>query len=293
MKQVAVVSGKGGTGKTILVAALAALAENQVLADCDVDAPDLHLLLHPEFRERHDFTGIRVARIDPKLCDRGKRCAPACRFAAIRFPEGGDFYIEANSCEGCEVCVRFCHTRAISMEERKSGEWYISKTKYGPMVHALLKPGEENSGRLVTVVRNQARLIAERENLDLILIDGPPGIGCPVISAVTGVDEVLAVTEPTRSGRHDLVRILDLAQHFGIHSGVVINKFDLNLENSKEIEDLCLERGVKVWGRIPFDPQVVEALVQARPVVEGNADGEAARAIQGIWQALRSWSGII
>ena len=290
MWQLTIVSGKGGTGKTILTASLAALARDKVVADCDVDAPDLHLLLSPQVRESHPFTGLKLARIDPSRCDRGKRCAPVCRFDAIRFPNDGDFFIDRSACEGCGVCERTCHTGAIVMEERVSGEWYVSRTSYGPMVHAQLDPGEETSGRLVAEVRGQAKKIAEQEGLGLVLIDGPPGTGCPVISAMTGAEEVVVVAEPTRSGMHDLERVLDLAEHFGIFAGVVINKYDLNLKNTGEIEQSCRERGVEIHGRIPFDPLVVESLARARPVVEDN-EGEAARAIRDISEKLLHGSG--
>lgn len=285
MWQITIISGKGGTGKTILTASLAALSRDRVLADCDVDAPDLHLLLSPEVQESHPFTGLKLARIDPARCDRGKRCEPVCRFDAIRFPNDGDFYVDRSACEGCGVCERACHTGAIRMEERVSGEWYVSRTSYGPMVHARLDPGEETSGRLVAEVRGQAKKIAEREGLEWVIIDGPPGTGCPVISAITGADEVVVVAEPTRSGMHDLERVLDLADHFGILAGVVVNKYDLNRENTGEIERSCGERGVEIHGKIPFDPRVVESLARARPVVEDN-DGEAARAIRGISEKL-------
>ena len=198
MWQLTIISGKGGTGKTILTASLASLARDKVVADCDVDAPDLHLLLSPQVRESHPFTGLKLARIDPSRCDRGKRCGPVCRFDAIRFPNDGDFFIDRSACEGCGVCERTCHTGAIVMEERVSGEWYVSRTSYGPMVHAQLDPGEETSGRLVAEVRGQAKKIAEQEGLGLVLIDGPPGTGCPVISAMTGAEEVVVVAEPTR-----------------------------------------------------------------------------------------------
>ncbi len=280
MKQIAVVSGKGGTGKTSLVASLAALACGRaVYADCDVDAPDLHLILQPRVMERREFFGIKRAFIDGSKCTQCGSCQDACRFGAI-----ADFQINPALCEGCGVCKLVCPSGAVEMRESLSGYAYISETRFGPLVHAELFPGEEASGKLVAMVREMARDLATSRNLDLVLIDGSPGIGCPVIASLTGVDLALVVTEPTITGEHDLERVLDVADHFGIKTAVCINKFDLNPEAASRIEDLCQERAVMVAGRLPFHPSVIEAMVLGRAVVE--LGGPVAEAISGMWNVL-------
>ncbi len=280
MKQIAVVSGKGGTGKTSLVASLAALARGRaVCADCDVDAPDLHLILQPTVLERRDFFGIKRAAIDGSKCTQCGSCQEACRFEAIR-----DFQVNTALCEGCGVCKLVCPAEAVQMRECLAGYAYISDTRFGPLVHAELFPGEEASGKLVAMVREMARNLAESRNLDLVLIDGSPGIGCPVIASLTGVDLALVVTEPTITGEHDLERILDVAAHFGISTAVCINKYDLNLAGSRRIEDLCRERAVMVAGRLPYHPSVVEAMVLGRSVVE--LGGPVAQSVSEMWGVL-------
>ncbi|MDD4163215.1 MAG: ATP-binding protein [Methanothrix sp.] len=280
MKQIAVVSGKGGTGKTSLVASLAALARGRaVYADCDVDAPDLHLILQPTVLERRDFFGIKRAAIDGSKCTQCGSCQEACRFEAIR-----DFQVNTALCEGCGVCKLVCPAEAVQMRECLAGYAYISDTRFGPLVHAELFPGEEASGKLVAMVREMARNLAESRNLDLVLIDGSPGIGCPVIASLTGVDLALVVTEPTITGEHDLERILDVAAHFGISTAVCINKYDLNLAGSRRIEDLCRERAVMVAGRLPYHPSVVEAMVLGRSVVE--LGGPVAQSVSEMWGVL-------
>ncbi len=280
MKQIAVVSGKGGTGKTSLVAALAALARGRaVYADCDVDAPDLHLILLPKVMERREFFGIKRAFIDSEKCTQCGSCQDACRFAAI-----GDFQVDPALCEGCGVCKLVCPAKAVQMRESLAGYAYISDTRFGPLVHAELFPGEEASGKLVAMVREMAREQAAMHKLDLILIDGSPGIGCPVIASLTGVDLALVVTEPTVTGEHDLGRILDVANHFGIKTAVCINKSDLNPAGSGQIESLCEERAVIVAGRLPFHSSVVEAMVSSRSVVE--LGGPVAQAISEMWNNL-------
>lgn len=280
MKQIAVVSGKGGTGKTSLVASLAALASGRaVYADCDVDAPDLHLILQPDIRECREFFGIKRAFIDSSKCTQCGSCQDACRFAAIR-----DFQVNPALCEGCGVCKLVCPAGAVEMRESLAGYAYISETRFGPLVHAELFPGEEASGKLVAMVREMARDLAVSRNLDLVLIDGSPGIGCPVIASLAGVDLALVVTEPTITGKHDLERVLDVAEHFGIETTVCINKFDLNPEAARRIEDLCQERAVMIAGRLPFHPSVVEAMVLGRAVVE--LGGPVAEAISDMWNVL-------
>jgi MinD superfamily P-loop ATPase len=280
MKQIAVVSGKGGTGKTSLVASLAAKACGRaVYADCDVDAPDLHLILQPRVMERREFFGIKRASIDGSKCTQCGLCQDACRFGAI-----ADFQSNPALCEGCGVCKLVCPSGAVEMRESLAGYAYISETRFGSLVHAELFPGEEASGKLVAMVRQMARDLAASSKLDLILIDGSPGIGCPVIASLTGVDLALVVTEPTITGEHDLERVLDVAGHFGIKAAVCINKFDLNPAAARRIEDLCQEREVMIAGRLPFHPSVVEAMVLGRAVME--LGGPVAEAISGMWNAL-------
>jgi MinD superfamily P-loop ATPase len=280
MKQIAVVSGKGGTGKTSLVASLAALTSDRaVYADCDVDAPDLHLILQPDIKERREFFGIKRAFIDSDKCTQCGLCQDACRFSAI-----AGFQVDSALCEGCGVCKLVCPAEAVVMAESLAGYAYLSETRFGPLVHAELFPGEEASGKLVAMVREMARILAASRKLNLILIDGSPGIGCPVIASLTGVDQALVVTEPTITGEHDLERILDVAGHFGINTAVCINKYDLNPEAAQHIEALCQERAVMVAGRLPFHPSVVEAMVLGRSVVE--LGGPVADAISEMWGVL-------
>lgn len=280
MKQIAVVSGKGGTGKTSIIASLAALASGRaVYADCDVDAPDLHLILQPKVIERREFFGIKRAFIDSSKCNGCLSCQEACRFAAIH-----DFQVDPALCEGCGVCKLVCPADAVEMRESLAGYACISETRFGPLVHAELFPGEEASGKLVAMVREMARDLAASRNLDLVLIDGSPGIGCPVIASLTGVDLALVVTEPTITGEHDMERILDVAVHFGINTAVCINKYDLNPAGSRRIEALCREREVMVAGRLPYHASVVEAMVLGRAVTETG--GLVAQAISEMWGVL-------
>ena len=286
MKQITVISGKGGTGKTTIVGSFAVLAENKVLADCDVDAPDLHLLLHPEILTKQEFKGAKIAVMDKSLCTECGTCEETCRFNAIVSTEGSDHAVNPARCEGCGACVFTCPQEALTLQERVSGYAFISRTKYGTMAHAQLNIAEEASGKLVTVVRENARQAAEQEGCDLILIDGAPGIGCPVIASLTGVDLALIITEPTMSGLHDLERILDVTRHFGIASAVCINKYDINVENSRRITEFCRQRGIEVVGNIPYDSVVTEAMVAGKPVVEFS-DGRVSEAIRDIWGSIK------
>jgi len=281
MKQLVVISGKGGTGKTVITASFASLAQNKVMVDCDVDAADLYILLEPKIIERHVFKGGKVAVINKKTCNNCGRCISVCRFDAI----SKDFVVDSLSCEGCGVCYYICPQNAIVMEEKISGEWFISETKYGPFVHAKLGVAEENSGKLVSVVRQNARIIAEKENCDLIIIDGPPGIGCPVISSITGTDVVLIVTEPTLSGIHDMKRVIELTQHFRLKTFVVVNKYDLNIEMTLEIENYCKKNKIPLAGKVVYDPVVTEAIANKKIVVE-YSDSEVRRQIIDVWRTI-------
>jgi MinD superfamily P-loop ATPase len=283
MKQLVVISGKGGTGKTVLTACFAVLADRKVLVDCDVDAADLHLLLHPLNRERHEFKSSQVAGIDLARCSRCGLCIDLCRFDAIR----KDFVVDPISCEGCGLCSRICPVDAVAMEDRLSGEWFVSETRYGPFVHARLGIAEANSGKLVTLIRQAAKEMAEKDKMDYVIIDGPPGIGCPVIASLADTDLALIVTEPTVSGIHDLLRIIDVTRHFQTPAGVVINKFDLNIENSEEIEKLCGSRGIEIMGEIPFSMEVPRSLVKAVPYVEFARD-PVTDEIASIWNKVAS-----
>jgi MinD superfamily P-loop ATPase len=288
MKEIVVISGKGGTGKTSVTASLAVLADRPVIADCDVDAADLHLVLSPQVRERHEFRSGREAVIRPADCIRCGACLAHCRFHAVKMdgPGAGDvtFSIDPVSCEGCGVCVRFCPAHAIDFPERLCGEWMISETRCGPMVHARLDVAAENSGKLVSTVRREARRIAEQEGRPLVIVDGPPGIGCPVIASVTGASLVLVVTEPTVSGEHDLERVLALTRHFDIPAAVCVNKWDINPEMTQQIESKARQAGARAIGRIRYDPGVTKAQIQERAVVETEAP--CAEDIQHLWKQL-------
>lgn len=277
-----VLSGKGGTGKTTIVASFAALARDKVLVDCDVDAADLHLLLQPNVKRSEEFWSGKTAYIDKKYCTGCGICEQVCRFDAIR-----NFKVDPVSCEGCGFCFHVCPEDTIRMENNLSGEWFICDTKYGPLVHARLGIAQENSGKLVALVRQEARKLAQEQGLVYILSDGPPGIGCPVISSLSGANLVLAVTEPTLSGMHDLDRVLGVCQHFGVPALVCINKYDINEENTSNIENFCEAMGVEVISKLPFDNVVTEALVKGLPVVEYSKDG-ITQEIEALWKRLSS-----
>jgi len=285
MKQLTVISGKGGTGKTVMSACFAALARNAVLADVDVDASNLHLLLHPEVEEQHVFTSGQKARIDTAACTACGLCLPACRFEALIESIEGKVSVDPLSCEGCVVCFHLCPAQAIALEPRLSGEWYVSTTKYGPFIHARLGIAEENSGKLVTEIRKKAREVAAEKGLDLVIMDGSPGIGCPVIASLTGTDLALVVTEPTPSGLHDMERIVSLARHFKIQAACCINKYDLNLENSGWMEKWCESQSIPVVGKIPFDASVLDSVVRGIPFVE-YTENSGAQEIRKMWLSL-------
>lgn len=297
MKQLTIISGKGGTGKTSVTAALAALAQDAVVVDCDVDAPDLHLLAKPQIRERHSFTGGKRASIQADKCCACGRCAKVCRFEAISLNGPGNgavamtCRIDLLACEGCLACVQVCPADAIYLHDVVNGEWFASISRLGPMVHACLYPGHENSGKLVSLVRHQARKIAQGSQRRLVLIDGPPGIGCPVIASITGADMVLAVTEPTRSGLHDLKRVLDLASQLRVPSAVCVNRWDMNPSLAGEIEATARESGALVAGRLRSSRAVVEAQVRGLSVTEYTREG-IARDIRELWSRLAAALGM-
>jgi MinD superfamily P-loop ATPase len=285
MKEIVVLSGKGGTGKTSVVGSFAAIAHSKVLADCDVDAADLHLLLSPTVKEEREFWSGQTAVIDSEKCIQCGLCQKVCRFGAI-----ANYVVDPISCEGCGFCFHVCPVDAITMRENMAGRWFISDTKYGPLSHARLGIAEENSGKLVTLVRQNAMSIAKEEHLEYIITDGPPGIGCPVISSLSGASLALLVTEPTLSGMHDLDRIISVCQHFGVPALVCINKYDLNEENTRQIESYCQNQKIEVASKIPFDNVVTEALTRGLPVVE-YSDGKVSQEIEALWQATsrRLW----
>ena len=285
MKEIVVLSGKGGTGKTSIAACFASLAKSKVLADCDVDAADLHLLLKPNVEEEKEFWSGRVAFIDQEKCTECGLCQELCRFGAIT-----DFEADPVSCEGCGFCYQVCPVDAITMKDSMSGHSFISQTKYGYLCHARLGIAQENSGKLVALVRQNAKLIAEREDLDYIITDGPPGIGCPVISSLSGASLALLVTEPTLSGIHDLERVIGVCRHFGVPVSVCVNKYDLNEDNTNAIESYCDREGTEVAARISFDNVMTEAIVQGLPVVE-YADGKVTQQIRELWQIVSARLG--
>ena len=287
-KELVVISGKGGTGKTSIVASFAALADRVVLADCDVDAADLHLVLDPTVVRQESFSGGKRARITPDRCTACGKCESVCRFDAIDADGPGNdhvdktFRIDPIACEGCGVCAWFCPEDAIEFAAAVNGEWYVSDTRHGPMVHAKLGIAEENSGKLVSIVRQEAGRLAQQHSLDMVLIDGSPGIGCPVIASITGADLVLIVTEPTLSGLHDLGRVADVARHFGIAGLVCVNKWDLNPEMTMEIERQAEDRGLTVVGRVRYDRAVTDAQIRKQAVVEYQQNG-CAQDIRDVW----------
>ena len=288
MKQLVILSGKGGTGKTTVAAALAHLASGEmstVLTDADVDAANLELVLDPVKQEEHDFRSGQLAVIDPEKCTTCGICADVCRFDAV-IPGDEAYRVEPLACEGCASCFYQCPDGAIQMEEQHAGMWFRSDTRFGPLFHAHLFAGQENSGKLVTLVKQQGRLRALDTGAELLVVDGPPGIGCPVISASAGADMALHVVEPTVSGVHDLERIMGTTDHFGVPSLVAINKADLNLARCEEIAAFCAERGVQVVGRIPYDTIVTEAMVQGQPVT-AYTDGPVAEALRGVWSRIK------
>ena len=289
MKELVVISGKGGTGKTSIVASFAGLAKNAVFADCDVDAADLHLVLEPKIKQKSNFSGGKQAVIIAEKCIGCGKCQEVCRFDAIHLNgEGNDvvektFTIDPISCEGCKVCVEFCPVDAIEFNDSINGQWFISDTRFGPMVHATLGIAEENSGKLVTLIRKEAKRIASEEEKNLIIVDGSPGIGCPVIASITGADLVLIITEPTLSGKHDLDRVADLTASFGIPTLLCINKSDLNQEITGQITEEAGTRGIKLAGKIRYDKAFTKAQIMKATVIEYTG-GRVSEEIKTLWR---------
>ena len=289
MKEVVVISGKGGTGKTSIVASFAALAKNAVIADCDVDAADLHLVLEPDVKQTSDFSGGKQAFIVAEKCVGCGKCEEVCRFDAITFngpvndAVAKTFTVDPISCEGCKVCVQFCPADAIEFNDSINGQWFISDTRFGTMVHARLGIAEENSGKLVTLIRKEAKRIAAEEKKNLLIVDGSPGIGCPVIASITGADIVLVVTEPTLSGKHDLGRVAELAVGFNIPTLIAINKFDLNPDMAGQIEEVGRKRNIKVVGKIRYDKAFTKAQIMKCSVVEYTG-GAVSQDVKALWR---------
>ncbi|MCF8085545.1 MAG: ATP-binding protein [Desulfohalobiaceae bacterium] len=269
MQEIVVISGKGGTGKTSVVSGLASLGPTKVLADCDVDAADLHLIMHPSVRKQNEFISGELARIDPEACTECGLCREYCRFGAI----DESFRVWEQDCEGCALCSHVCPTGAIRMEPRFNGYWYVSRTRFGTMVHAALLPGAENSGKLVTTVRTEAREIAQQDGIDLILTDGSPGIGCPVIASLSRASLALIVAEPTLAAVSDLKRVQELVAYFGISAGIVLNKADINESLAQEVEAFAREKGLPVFGRIPYDGAMTRAQIEGRSITEYDPHG--------------------
>jgi len=291
MKRILVISGKGGTGKTFLTASLAAVARNAVMVDCDVDAANLYLLLHPNIRKTEVFFGGNEAEIDQDKCIQCGKCLAICRFEAIKINKSKKGLIEKIvidpfSCEGCGACSYGCPVEAINMAEKESGKWFISDTKYGPFVFAKLGIAAENSGKLVSKIKEEAYKIAETRQAEHILIDGPPGIGCPVIASMSGVDLALVVTEPTLSGISDMQRVIEVAEFFGVETKVIINKYDINMENTGKIKEICEKKYIEVAGQLPFSKKVIQSVVKGIPYTEFSSDSIAGD-IAGIWERIK------
>jgi MinD superfamily P-loop ATPase len=296
MKEIVIISGKGGTGKTSLTAAFAGLAKNSVIADCDVDATDLHLICNPEIIDRHNFISGNEAIINEKKCTACGKCYDICRFDAI-IKDKNKYQVNPTSCEGCGVCVRFCPEEAIKFPERLCGEWYKSKTRFGTMFHAHLGVAAENSGKLVSMVRAQAKEFAKENNIELVIVDGPPGIGCPVIASITGADKVIIVSEPTLSGEHDLIRVAQLASHFNIPASLIINKWDINPKMSEKIEKTAVKNNIEILGRVVYDINFTKAQINEKTILEyletdkstlnfNDKSNSTCREIKTIWNKI-------
>ncbi|MDB4334867.1 P-loop NTPase [bacterium] len=287
MKEITVISGKGGTGKTTVTAALASLAEKAVMCDCDVDAADMHLIFPPQIIEKNIFVGAQEITIDADTCIHCGLCISHCRFDALFSSESGTIEVDEYACEGCRLCERICPTEAITSAPSLKNEWFVSKTRMGYMVHAKMAPGEENSGKLVSVVRQKTKELGKIEHLNYIINDGPPGIGCAAIASLTGADKALLVIEPTVSGFHDAKRLFELIEQFKIEAFVVINKYDIHLENTIKIEHYFENKNAPVLAKIPFDKNVVEAMVEGKTMIEYQPQSVFSKEIEKVWETLK------
>lgn len=282
MKELVIISGKGGTGKTSIVSSFATIANNKIMVDCDVDAADLHLILKPEIEKTTEFYSGKSAEIDNSICIKCGRCIDVCKFNSI----SDNFIIDPIKCEGCGSCFYQCPVHAIKFEETKSGDWFESNTRFGTLIHAKLGIAEENSGKLVSEIRNHARIIANKTQKDLIIVDGSPGIGCPVIASISGADLVVIVTEPTLSGIHDAERVFKLTQHFQIQACICINKYDLNLDLSKQIEKFGKEKEIEIIGKIPYNKVFTDAMIKEQSIIEYAPESDTANQISTIWKNI-------
>jgi MinD superfamily P-loop ATPase len=291
MKEIVVISGKGGTGKTSLAGCFAAMAKNAVVVDCDVDAADLHLIISPQIKQEHEFSGGKKARIITDKCKGCGRCAEICEFGAavIADPEKTGierrFVIDEIACEGCGVCRYFCPFDAIEFEQAINGRWFLSETRFGTMLHAELGPGEENSGKLVSLLRREAKKTARQQNKDFLIVDGSPGIGCPVIASLAGADFAVIVTEPTVSALHDLCRVAELTKQLGVAAAVCVNKYDINESVSRQIENESLAKGIPVVGHIRYDKVFTDAQIEGVSVVEYTRS-DVADQIKDTWRKV-------
>ncbi len=283
--EIAIISGKGGTGKSSISAAFASMGERVVLADCDVDAANLHILFNPAHEDEEIYISGYKTILDNQLCTRCGLCSNICRFDAINFLNGIGL-IDDIACDGCKLCSRVCPENAIHMEINDKSRMFSGSFRYGKMVYGILAPGEENSGKLVNMVRAKALMISKNEHIDNIIIDGPPGIGCAVISSITGADSVVIITEPTISGLHDLKRTIEITSLYKLKTWVIINKFDLNHNISKTIENYCFENGIQIAGKLHFDPVVVEAMVNCKSIVEYDPCCIFSKKLTEIWDLI-------
>jgi MinD superfamily P-loop ATPase len=287
MKEITILSGKGGTGKTSITAAIASVAQNTVFSDNDVDAADLHLIFHPEIEEKHRFSSGWKAIIDQEKCTQCGLCKDYCRFDAIAYNGNGQLIINPYKCEGCRLCERICPQQAIYSEQNSNNHWYVSSSRFGKFIHAKMGAGEENSGKLVTQVRKKAREIATKTNANYLINDGPPGVGCATISSLSGIDLALIVIEPTKSGLHDAKRLLELSNSFKIKSMALINKCDINREVTNEVEQFLNQENIPLLAKIPFDKEMVEAMIEGKSIVEYNPESNITEKIKTIWQTIK------